>query len=50
MRYDDTEPAGGDAKNRLVDRVVHLEAGDYTVYFVTDDSHSATEVERVRAA
>ena len=41
MRYDETEPAGGDAKNRLADRVVHLEAGDYTVYFVTDDSHSA---------
>ncbi len=50
MRYEDTEPAGGDAKNRLVDRVVHLEAGDYTVYFVTDDSHSAEEVECVRAA
>jgi len=41
MRYDDTVPAGGDAKNRLADRVVHLNAGDYTVYFVTDDSHSA---------
>ena len=37
MRYDDTEAAGGDAKNRLVDRVLHLDAGDYTVYFVTDD-------------
>jgi hypothetical protein len=41
MRYDETEPAGGAAKNRLADRVVHLEAGDYTAYFVTDDSHSA---------
>jgi hypothetical protein len=41
MRYDGTESAGGDVKNRLVDRVVHLDAGDYTVYFVTDDSHSA---------
>ena len=43
MRYEDTEPAGGDPKNRLADRVVHLEAGDYTVYFVTDGSHSAAE-------
>jgi hypothetical protein len=41
MRYDDTEPAGGADKNRLIDRVVHLDAGDYTAYFVTDDSHSA---------
>jgi hypothetical protein len=41
MPYDDTEPAGGAAKNRLVDRVVHFEKGDYTVYYVTDGSHSA---------
>ncbi len=41
MRYDDTESAGGDSKNRLVDRVVHLDRGSYTVYYVTDDSHSA---------
>ncbi len=41
MRYDDTESAGGAPKNRLVDRVVHLDKGDYTVYYVTDGSHSA---------
>jgi len=43
MRYQDTDAAGGDPKNRLADRVVHLEAGDYTVYFVTDGSPSAAE-------
>ena len=40
MRYADTESAGGDAKNRLVDRTIHLEKGDYVVHYVTDDSHS----------
>ena len=41
MRYADTEHAGGDAKNRLVDRLVRLEKGDYVLHYVTDDSHSA---------
>ena len=40
MRYADTEPAGGDAKNRMVDRTIHLEKGDYVVHYVSDDSHS----------
>ncbi|MEO6239056.1 MAG: hypothetical protein ABIQ52_18840 [Vicinamibacterales bacterium] len=40
MRYADTEPAGGDAKNRAVDRVMHLEKGSYMVHYVSDDSHS----------
>ena len=40
MRYADTESAGGDAKNRLVDRTIHLEKGDYVVHYVSDDSHS----------
>jgi hypothetical protein len=43
MRYEDTEPAGGDSKNRLADRIVHLEPGDYTAYFVTDSSHSSVK-------
>ena len=43
MRYADTEPAGGDAKNRLVDRTIHLDKGDYIVHYVTDDSHSFDE-------
>lgn len=40
MRYHDTEHAGGAAKNRQVDRVVHLPAGDYQVYYSSDGSHS----------
>jgi hypothetical protein len=40
MRYYDTENAGGDEKNRAVDKVLHLEKGSYLVNFVTDDSHS----------
>jgi hypothetical protein len=40
MRYDDTVPAGGAAKNRLVDRVIRLDKGSYVVHYVTDDSHS----------
>ena len=43
MRYDDTERAGGDPKNRLVDTVVHLGNGSYVVHYVSDDSHSAEE-------
>lgn len=40
MRFRDTGAAGGAAKNRLSDEVVHLEAGDYMAYYMTDDSHS----------
>lgn len=40
MNYNDTEHAGGDAKNRVVDRVLHMVPGNYIVSFVTDDSHS----------
>ena len=40
MTYDNTEPAGGDEKNRLFDGVVRLPAGDYVAYYVTDDSHA----------
>jgi hypothetical protein len=35
-----TEHAGGAKKNRMVDDIIHLEKGDYVVYYVTDDSHS----------
>ena len=40
MKERDTEHAGGATKNRMVDDVIHLEAGSYKVFFVTDDSHS----------
>ena len=41
MRYADTEPAGGDPKNRIVDGTIDLGPGSYLVHYVTDDSHSA---------
>ena len=40
MTRSQTDHAGGAEKNRVADRVIHLEAGDYMVYYVTDDSHS----------
>ena len=40
MEYDETSHAGGDKKNRLADKVIHLDKGSYVVHFVTDDSHS----------
>ena len=40
MRYDETEPAGGDRKNRRVDTTLRLQPGNYVVHYVTDDSHS----------
>ena len=43
MRYHDTEPAGGDRKNRLVDTTVQLQPGSYVVHYISDDSHSADE-------
>ncbi len=36
----DTYHAGGASKNRLVDEVITLPRGSYTVYFQTDGSHS----------
>lgn len=43
MRYDQTESAGGDRKNRLVDTTLHLQKGSYVVHFISDDSHSADQ-------
>jgi len=40
MEYRETEHAGGDQKNRMVNTVLHLDKGSYIVYFVTDGSHS----------
>jgi predicted small secreted protein len=40
MEYGETEHAGGDQKNRMVNKVLHLDKGSYIVYFVTDGSHS----------
>ena len=40
MSYDNTEHAGGAAKNRLFDDVIHLKPGNYLVYYRSDGSHS----------
>lgn len=40
MTYSNTEPAGGASKNRMFDGIVHFPAGDYTVRYVSDGSHS----------
>ncbi len=40
MTYRNTERAGGASKNKLFDGTIILPAGEYTVYFETDGSHS----------
>ena len=40
MTEDNTEHAGGASKNRKFDGVITLPAGNYMVYYVSDNSHS----------
>lgn len=40
MDMDRTEHAGGAEKNRMLDEVITLPKGDYTVFYQTDDSHA----------
>ena len=40
MTYGMTERAGGAKKNRLVDRVITLEPGEYELHYECDDSHA----------
>jgi len=40
MEYSETNPAGGDEKNRMVDDVITLEPGRYVLRYTTDGSHS----------
>jgi hypothetical protein len=40
MTYRMTEHAGGADKNRMLNKVILLPAGEYTVYYQTDDSHA----------
>ncbi|RMG68325.1 MAG: hypothetical protein D6715_02530, partial [Calditrichaeota bacterium] len=40
MNYNETTWAGGAQKNRKIDTVITLPAGEYEVHFVTDDSHA----------
>jgi hypothetical protein len=40
MEPENTEYAGGELRNRMVDEVIRLPKGTYTVFFQTDDSHA----------
>jgi hypothetical protein len=40
MYYRDTESAGGDKKNRLIDDVIKLGPGRYEAHYTTDGSHA----------
>ena len=40
MGYEESEHAGGAKKNRRVNKVIDLEAGEYRVFYKTDGSHS----------
>jgi len=40
MRYRKTEHAGGAKKNRMIDTIITLDAGTYSVHYRSDDSHS----------
>lgn len=40
MKYHNTEHAGGAEKNRMVDKIIHLDKGSYMAYFVSDGSHN----------
>lgn len=40
MDPDGSEPAGGGDKNRMVDEIITLPAGTYTVFYTSDGSHS----------
>ena len=40
MDYRYTERAGGGRKNRMINEVIRLDAGEYTVFYRSDGSHS----------
>ena len=40
MTFDKTEHAGGAEKNRVAEDIVRLPAGEYTLRYRSDDSHS----------
>ncbi|UCE19541.1 MAG: hypothetical protein JSV84_04135 [Gemmatimonadota bacterium] len=43
MTFYNTKHAGGGKKNRIHDDIVRFPAGDYIVYYITDESHSLHE-------
>jgi hypothetical protein len=40
LDYRNSDHAGGAYKNRMVQETIELEAGEYSILYVTDDSHS----------
>ena len=42
MHDDDSQHAGGALKNRVWRKKLSLDPGNYTVFFITDDSHSSS--------
>ena len=40
MKENETDHAGGALKNRIIQKKIELNAGDYLVYYQSDDSHS----------
>jgi len=40
MNYFDTQNAGGAKKNRMTDKVIHLDKGSYVATYVSDGSHN----------
>lgn len=40
MKGDNSEPAGGAAKNRQAEAIIELDPGEYVAYYTTDGSHS----------
>jgi hypothetical protein len=49
MDYATSEPAGGAQKNRMAHETLHLAAGRYVAYFVSDGSHDPDEWNAVPA-
>ena len=49
MDYANSEPAGGATKNRMARETLHLPAGRYVAYFVSDASHDPEEWNAVPA-
>lgn len=49
MAFDNSEPAGGAQKNRMVHETLRLKPGRYVAYFVGDDSHGPKEWNAVPA-
>ena len=41
MDEENADHAGGAIKNKIIKKSLHLNSGDYLVYYKTDDSHSA---------